>query len=206
MLRGKKKFVFLLREVSSLQFPRLQDAGVSALQTQVSASRAASQSSTQFLQPPELPRRHREFRVSTRMTRTLSFVKWGTANPMHTSENLRAMHSSHLPLIAAIIVLLPGAVMAQQERIPGKINTSQWSTLRGNIHPNVRSTYDQGRVDDALEMSSVMLVVKPSASQQAALDQLLADLQNPTSAAYRHRSEERRVGKECRCRGSPQQE
>jgi subtilase family serine protease len=76
--------------------------------------------------------------------------------------------------------------MAQQERIPGKINTSQWSTLSGNVHPNALSTYDQGRVDDALEMTSVMLVAKPSASQQAALDQLLADLQNPASAVYRH--------------------
>src|ERR1019366_5341326 len=103
---------------------------------------------------------------------------------MHTSETLRTMRSLYCPFITAIFFLLPGAVIAQQERIAGKINTSQWITVSGHIHPSARSAYDQGKADDALELNSVMLVSKPSISQQADLDRLLADLQNPTSTRY----------------------
>jgi uncharacterized protein (TIGR03437 family) len=87
-----------------------------------------------------------------------------------------------LPPLAAI--LLPGSLTAQRTRIPGNIDTRQWAPLRGDVHPEARSEYDQGEADPSLQMSSVVLVLKPSGAQQAALDKLLADQQNPASAGY----------------------
>jgi uncharacterized protein (TIGR03437 family) len=87
-------------------------------------------------------------------------------------------------IVLAALVSLPGVLVAQPNRIAGKIVDSQRFTLSGHIHPNARSEYDQGKADPALELNSVTLVLKPSASQQAALNQLLAEQQDPASKNY----------------------
>jgi uncharacterized protein (TIGR03437 family) len=43
---------------------------------------------------------------------------------------------------------------------------------------------DRGAVDPAMQLDHMMLMIKPSATQQAELDHLLADQQNPSSANY----------------------
>ena len=73
---------------------------------------------------------------------------------------------------------------AQPDRIIGKVNTEQWLPLTGQVHVNARAEFDQGKAADSLTMPSVTLVLKPSDSQQAALDQLLLDQQNPKSPSY----------------------
>src|ERR1035438_3979303 len=82
-------------------------------------------------------------------------------------------------VLSIVLISLPGSLLAQRDRIAGRVNTSQWSAINGNVHPNARSEYDQGKADDSLLLNSVTLVLKPSASQQADLDQLLADQQDP---------------------------
>jgi len=87
-------------------------------------------------------------------------------------------------VVPVLLALLPGIGAAQPPRIAGKINARQWIALKDNVHPNARSEYDQGKADPSLQMQSLILVLKPSASQQADLDKLLADQQDPTSSSY----------------------
>jgi uncharacterized protein (TIGR03437 family) len=86
----------------------------------------------------------------------------------------------------AVMALLIGAeiAFAQPSRIVGNINTSQWTSLPGNVHVNARPEYDQGKAPDSLQVQSVTLELGPSASQQTALNQLLLDQQNPRSSSY----------------------
>jgi uncharacterized protein (TIGR03437 family) len=87
-------------------------------------------------------------------------------------------------LVLAVLVCLSGSLLAQQARIAGKINGSQRYRLTGHLHPNAISQYDQGQADASLELRHVTLVLKPSESQQADLDQLLAEQQDSTSKNY----------------------
>jgi uncharacterized protein (TIGR03437 family) len=56
--------------------------------------------------------------------------------------------------------------------------------LPGHIHPRAVAGNDQGPVDPGLVLPRVTLVFKPSANQQADLDRLLAEQQDPSSANY----------------------
>lgn len=86
--------------------------------------------------------------------------------------------------VLAALVFLPGSLLAQHTRIAGRIIGSQRFTLSGHVHPNARSEYDQGKADASLELSHVILVLKPSDGQQADLDRLLAEQQDPASKNY----------------------
>jgi uncharacterized protein (TIGR03437 family) len=58
--------------------------------------------------------------------------------------------------------------------------------LAGHIPGEARAENDEGPVDPSMPMRSLTLVLKPSAEQQAALDQLLAEQQDPASPNYHH--------------------
>jgi subtilase family serine protease len=73
---------------------------------------------------------------------------------------------------------------AQVDRISGPIDSSQKVVLPGNVHPMAKPEYDQGPVEPSFALSSVTLVMAPSPSQQAALEQLLAQQQDRTSPNY----------------------
>jgi subtilase family serine protease len=85
----------------------------------------------------------------------------------------------------ALLLTLPA--MAQPSRIAGRIDNNQRVTLTGHISPKTLGGIDRGAVDPALQIPRVTLMLQPSASQQANLDQLLAQQQDPTSPNY-HRS------------------
>ncbi len=77
-----------------------------------------------------------------------------------------------------------GALAAQPSRINGPISAARRFTLGGQVHPEARSEYDRGPAAASLELDSVTLVLKPSASQQAELDRLLAEQQDAASKSY----------------------
>jgi len=56
--------------------------------------------------------------------------------------------------------------------------------LPGHLQPKALSGVDQGRVVGAMELPYLMLVLKPSATQQADLDGFLARVQDPASPDY----------------------
>ncbi|MBV9745886.1 MAG: S8/S53 family peptidase, partial [Acidobacteriia bacterium] len=89
-----------------------------------------------------------------------------------------------LLLFTAAAMWLPLLVFAQQIRIVGKIDNNQRITLRGHLHPRALPQFDQGRLDPGMRLSRVTVALKPSAAQQADLDQLLAQQQDPSSPNY----------------------
>ena len=54
------------------------------------------------------------------------------------------------------------------------------------MHPKAAPENDQGRVDSSLTLTYVTVVLKPSPAQQADLEQLLAEQQDPSSPNYHH--------------------
>ncbi len=80
---------------------------------------------------------------------------------------------THLAL-AALLLAAPWSLTAQTGR----------ATLRGHIHPKTLRATDRGMVKPSLALDYVTLVLQPSAAQQSALDQFLADQRNPASPSY----------------------
>jgi uncharacterized protein (TIGR03437 family) len=73
---------------------------------------------------------------------------------------------------------------AQESRIQSRIDASQRTILRGQLPAKARAQYDQGRVAASFPMPAMAIHLKPSAAQTAALQQLLAEQQDPTSPNY----------------------
>lgn len=73
---------------------------------------------------------------------------------------------------------------AQPDRINGPIDNSKTVELPGGTTPRARPQFDRGAVPASFSMPGMTLELKPSASQQIALDQLLANQQNPASPEF----------------------
>src|ERR1017187_2181474 len=90
------------------------------------------------------------------------------------------------PRAAAIVpaFCLLASLDAQENRIQSRIDASQRTVLRGHVPSNARPEYDQGRVAASFPMLALAIHLKPSATQAAALQQLLAGQQDPASPNY----------------------
>jgi len=96
-------------------------------------------------------------------------------------------HSAIRHFMWIVPVLLLSAVSAwaaQPDRITAPIDNSQTVVLKGSVHPKAQPQFDQGPVDPAWQLGHITLEITPSPSQQAALDQLLAEQQDSTSPNY----------------------
>jgi subtilase family serine protease len=96
---------------------------------------------------------------------------------------------STLPMLFSAI-LLAGLFSTQSyaatpDRISGALTSGRTVALRGNVHRNAQPKFDEGPVDPAMKLGYVTLLTVPTASQQQALKQLLADQQNPKSPSFR---------------------
>jgi uncharacterized protein (TIGR03437 family) len=87
--------------------------------------------------------------------------------------------------VGPLLVLCVAASAAPPDRIAGPVDIRQIAPIRGSVHRMAQPQFDRGAVDPAFPMNHVVLFVKPSAAQQAELDQLLADQQNPSSKQFR---------------------
>jgi len=86
--------------------------------------------------------------------------------------------------VVVFAALLAGVASAQtRSRIVQNIAEGE-SVAISPAHPLARAEFDQGRVEGSLKISRAAIVFKLSSTQQAALDKLLADQQNPHSANY----------------------
>jgi len=72
---------------------------------------------------------------------------------------------------------------ASPDRISGKVDSTNMVELSNHVAPMAQSQYDEGPVDASQPMHITMLFT-PSAQQQAALQKLLADQQNPKSPRF----------------------
>ncbi len=73
---------------------------------------------------------------------------------------------------------------ATPNRVTGAVDTGQMQAIKGNMNPRASARFDRGAVDPSLHMDHMLLLFKPSAAQQADLDQLLAAQQNPSSPDF----------------------
>jgi subtilase family serine protease len=85
-------------------------------------------------------------------------------------------------LFATLVSSLSYAVVP--DRISGALTVGPTVTLKGSVHRKALPKYDQGPADPALHLGSVTLLTLPSAAQQKALTQLLAEQQNRKSPNY----------------------
>ncbi|MGD0731182.1 MAG: protease pro-enzyme activation domain-containing protein [Terracidiphilus sp.] len=85
-------------------------------------------------------------------------------------------------------LLCPTAGWAQnpvpEVRIVQPIDESRLTTLQGTMHPLANARNDRGAAPDGMPLERMHLVLKRSASQDAALRQLIGEMHTPGSASY----------------------
>ncbi len=95
---------------------------------------------------------------------------------------LRICLSSALLLTSATaIIALPQAASIRRVDLAGGNGAL---TLAGTVHPLARPEFDQGPVNPRTPMGRMVLLLKPSATRQAALDALVAAQQDPASPQF----------------------
>jgi subtilase family serine protease len=85
--------------------------------------------------------------------------------------------------IFSILVLATVASAQVRNRITRSLAGDQTAAVMG-AHPMARAAFDQGRVNGGMRISRAAMVFRLSAEQQAALDKLLAEQQEPDSPNY----------------------
>src|SRR5437867_11208361 len=94
-----------------------------------------------------------------------------------------SLQSSRI-LLAILFCFQAGTLMAQRDRVRGPIDNSNRVRLTGHLRPNLRAEDDLGRLAYSDRLTSLTLVLGRSVEQQAALDSLLAEQQDPASPNY----------------------
>src|SRR5208282_5530731 len=90
----------------------------------------------------------------------------------------------HLITILCILIFTTLSFAAAPDRITSPVVSSQLIRLSAGVPMRAQPQYDQGRVEPSLKLNYMTLLTVPSASQQKALDQLLAQQQDPHSPLY----------------------
>ena len=93
-----------------------------------------------------------------------------------------------LPGFQASAQTTPDSAAAQAAAIPARItqaiDETQLVTLNGNVHGLARPEFDQGAAPPNLPMERMLLLLKRSVEQDAALDQLMIDQYNLASPSF----------------------
>src|ERR1700676_2891198 len=79
--------------------------------------------------------------------------------------------------LALLFFLAASRLPAQRGRINGPIDNNRRVGLSGHINPRARAGVDRGRADASKILPYVTMVLKQTPSQQADLEQLLAEQQ-----------------------------
>jgi uncharacterized protein (TIGR03437 family) len=98
-----------------------------------------------------------------------------------------AWRGRRFPLPAAclpLLILSLAHIARSADRITLAVDDSRRATLPGHVSPRIASAADQGVVDPSMELHYVLLVLAASPSQQADLNRLLAQQQDPSSPYY----------------------
>jgi Pro-kumamolisin, activation domain/Bacterial Ig-like domain (group 3) len=77
-----------------------------------------------------------------------------------------------------------GQTTLPQPRIVAAVDEAQLAVLKGNTHPLALAQYDRGAAPADLPMNRMLLVLKRSPEQEAALSKLLDDQQDKSSPSY----------------------
>ncbi len=106
------------------------------------------------------------------------------------------MDTASVRAVQGVMVLRPGVctvvtlflfssvLPAQQDRIKAAIDGRHSVSIRGSVPSQAQARYDQGAVEPSFPLGNITLMLRPSAAQQAALEQLLAQQQDPASPEF----------------------
>jgi len=94
------------------------------------------------------------------------------------------MRSSLRVFALAVLTTAVCAWAAPPDRITTNIDNSEMVVLKGHVSPQAQRQYDQGPVEPSFKLGFITMMFKPSAEQQTALNQLLAEQQDPHSPNY----------------------
>ena len=90
--------------------------------------------------------------------------------------------------VVIILCFARGRAQAQSSLVPSRITAAidetKLAVLHGNTYPLARASFDRGPAADSLQMDRMFLVLQRSPAQEAALQKLLADQQDKSSANY----------------------
>ena len=89
-----------------------------------------------------------------------------------------------LSMTACAILSISSFAATAPDRITAQIDTGNMVEVAKSLHPRALPQNDEGAVEPSFKMDYVTLLMSPSASQQKALDLLLAQQQDPKSAHY----------------------
>src|SRR5271165_1059713 len=105
--------------------------------------------------------------------------------PATANRSTTPCHSVAVYALCLLLLLVCSqAWAAQPDRIVGTVDSNQTVVLKGNVNPKAQPQFDQGPVDRSMKLSFITLLIQPSVDQQAALKQLLAEQQDPSSPNY----------------------
>lgn len=85
---------------------------------------------------------------------------------------------------ALTVLLSTVCFAAQPDRIIGSIDNGQTVPLRGSVHAKAQAQYDAGPVESAMKLPYITMMMRPSGAQQASLERLLKEQQDPASPNY----------------------
>src|SRR4051812_48472181 len=94
-----------------------------------------------------------------------------------------SLFRSILLTIAAISCCVAPA-FAATSRITRTVDANRVRAIGNSGHRMAQAQFDRGVVDSGFAMDHVQILFRPSAEQQADLDQLLVDQQNPGSPNF----------------------
>ena len=89
-------------------------------------------------------------------------------------------------LLLVICLFSSIANAAVHDRIARSIEKTSSFAVRGNVHPMAQASYDRGKVGKLFRMERITITFKPTDAQQAELDSLLKQQQDPASPRYHH--------------------
>jgi hypothetical protein len=69
-------------------------------------------------------------------------------------------------------------------RVVDAVDNTRRVVLRGSVYPLARTEFDRGAADGGLPMTRILLLLKRSADQEAALESYMEQQQDKSSASY----------------------
>jgi trimeric autotransporter adhesin len=101
--------------------------------------------------------------------------------------SMPALRFTCLSVLTSVVICVSSAMgqnASPAVRIVNPIDEKQLATLRGTVHPLANAKNDRGAAPDSTPLERIHLMLKRSASQQAALDQLVSQLHTPGHSNY----------------------
>jgi subtilase family serine protease len=89
-------------------------------------------------------------------------------------------------LLSLVVLRASSQATYSAPRINAAVDDSKLTVLRGNTHPLAQAQYDRGPAPANLAMQHMLLVLKRSPAQEAALQAFMSEQLDPSSPNYHH--------------------